>query len=80
MNLSPDQLQNLGTSAIDMAKDLSMSLDNTMDIYKIYANMNTTASEIQQTARPTAILSNLSGVDASTAADQVQGIYSSSIC
>lgn len=74
MNLSPDHLQNLGTSAIDMAKDLSMSLDNTMDIYKIYANMNTTASEIQQTARPTAILSNLSGVDASTAADQVQGI------
>lgn len=74
MNLSPDQLQNLGTSAIDMAKDLSMSLDNTMDIYKIYANMNTTASEIQQTARPTAILSNLSSVDASTAADQVQGI------
>lgn len=74
MNLSQDQLQNLGTSAIDMAKDLSMSLDNTMDIYKIYANMNTTASEIQQTAKPTAILSNLSGVDASTAADQVQGI------
>ena len=74
MNLSPDQLQNLGTSAIDMAKDLSMSLDNTMDIDKIYANMNTTASEIQQTARPTAILSNLSSVDASTAADQVQGI------
>lgn len=74
MNLSPDQLQNLGTSAIDMAKDLSMSLNNTMDIYKIYANMNTTASEIQQTAKPTAILSNLSGVDASTAADQVQGI------
>lgn len=74
MDLSQNQLQNLGTSAIDMAKDLSMSLDNTMDIYKIYANMNTTASEIQQTARPTAILSNLSGVDASTAADQVQGI------
>ena len=74
MNLSPDQLQNLGTSAIDMAKDLSMSLDNTMDIYKIYANMNTTASEIQQTAKPIAILSNLSGVDGSTAADQVQGI------
>lgn len=74
MNLSPDQLQNLGTSTIDMAKDLSMSLDNTMDIYKIYANMNTTASEIQQTAKPTAILSNLSSVDASTAADQVQGI------
>lgn len=74
MDLSKNQLQSLGSSAIDMAKDLSMSLDNTMDIYKIYANMNTTASEIQQTAKPTAILSNLSSVDASTAADQVQGI------
>lgn len=74
MDLSKNQLQSLGSSAVDMAKDLSMSLDNTMDIYKIYANMNTTASEIQETARPTAILSNLSGVDASTAADQVQGI------
>lgn len=51
-----------------------MSLDNTMDIYQIYANMNTTSKEIQETAKPTAILSNLSGVDASTAADQVQGI------
>ena len=74
MDLSKNRLQSLGSSAIDMAKDLSMSLDNTMDIYKIYANMNTTASEIQETAKPTAILSNLSGVDASTAADQVQGI------
>lgn len=74
MDLSKNQLQSLGSSAIDMAKDLSMSLDNTMDIYKIYANMNTTASEIQETAKPTAILSNLSSVDASTAADQVQGI------
>ena len=36
--------------------------------------MQTTAKEIEEVARPTAILSNLSGVDASTAADQVQGI------
>lgn len=74
MDMSQSQLQNLGSSAVDMAKDLSMSLDNTMDIYQIYANMNTTSKEIQETAKPTAILSNLSGVDASTAADQVQGI------
>lgn len=74
MDMSQSQLQNLGSSAVDMAKDLSMSLDNTMDIYQIYANMNTTSQEIQETAKPTAILSNLSSVDASTAADQVQGI------
>lgn len=74
MDMSKEQLSSLGSSAVDMAKDLSMSLGNTMDIYQIYANMNTTSKEIQETAKPTAILSNLSGVDASTAADQVQGI------
>jgi len=74
MDMSKEQLSSLGSSAVDMAKDLSMSLDSTMDIYQIYANMNTTSKEIQETAKPTAILSNLSSVDASTAADQVQGI------
>ena len=74
MDMNKQQLSDLGTSSVDMAKDLLMSLDNTMDIYQIYANMNTTSKEIQETAKPTAILSNLSGVDASTAADQVQGI------
>lgn len=74
MDMNKEQLSSLGSSAVDMAKDLSMSLDNTMDIYQIYANMNTTSKEIQETAKPTAILSNLSSVDASTAADQVQGI------
>lgn len=74
MNLTTKQLDDLGKSAINMADDLSMSLDNAMSIYQIYANMNTTAKEIAETGRATAILSNLSGADASTAADQVQGI------
>lgn len=74
MDITKEQLDSLGQSAIDMAQDLSMSLENAMDIYQIYANMNTTAEEINETAKPTAILSNLSGVDTSTAADQVQGI------
>lgn len=74
MDLTKNQLGKLGDSAVQMAKDLSMSLDNAMAIYQIYANMNTTAQEINETATPTAILSNLSGVDTSTASDQVQGI------
>lgn len=74
MNMTEQQLDKLGQSAINMAKDLSMSLDDAMSIYQIYANMNTTAQEIAATGTPTAILSNLSGVDASTAADQVQGV------
>lgn len=74
MDLSNSQLNRLGESAIQMAKDLSMSMQNTLSIYQIYANMQTSASEIAETAKPTAILSNLSGVDASTAADQIQGV------
>ena len=74
MNLSQKELQNMGQAAIDMAQDLSLSVSNAESIFQIYANMNTTAQEIQETAKPTAILSNLSGVDASTAADEVQGI------
>lgn len=74
MNMTSKELDSLGKSAIDMAKDLSMSVANAEDVYKIYANMNTSAEEIQKLAKPTVILSNLSGVDASTAADEVQGI------
>lgn len=74
MDLSQEQLRNLGLSAVEMAEDLSMSMENALKIYQIYANMQTTAKEIEEVAKPTAILSNLSGVDASTAADQVQGI------
>lgn len=74
MDLSKKELNELGQSAIKMAEDLGMSIQNAMQVYQIYANMQTTAEEIQKTAMPTAILSNLSGVDTSTAADQVQGI------
>lgn len=74
MNMAQEDLENLGQSAINMAEDLSMSIQDAASIYQIYANMNTTAAEIEKTAMPTAILSNLSGVDASTASDQVQGI------
>lgn len=74
MDLNQQGLDNLGKSAVNMAKDLSMSISDAESIYQIYANMNTSAQEIAETAKPTAILSNLSGVDASTASDQVQGI------
>ena len=74
MNLTKSELSDLGQSAVNMAKDLSMSLSNAEAVFQIYANMNTTAEEIQKTAKPTVILSNLSGVDASKAADEVQGI------
>lgn len=74
MDLSKQQFEELGQSALDMADDLSTSLSNAMDVYQIYANMQTSIEEIQATAKPTLILSNLTGIDASTASDQIQGI------
>lgn len=74
MELTEDGLNDMGNAATKMANDLDMSLENIGQIYQIYANMETTAEEITEIATPTAILSNLSGVDAATASDQVQGI------
>lgn len=74
MNISNTQLQNMGKEMVSMAKNLATSVDNISQIYQIYANLQTTQEELEKTARPTAILANLSGVDASTAADQLQGV------
>ena len=74
MNITNSQLKEMGSNIVAMAKDLKVSVDNVSQIYQIYANMQTTTEEMMKTARPTAILTNLSGVDASTAADQIQGV------
>lgn len=74
MNLTSSALQSMGESAIQMADDMSISISNAMDIYKIYANMQTTEAEISATAVPTAILANLESGTTETASDQIQGI------
>lgn len=74
MDITDNQIKQMSNNIVQMSKDLSISVDNVSKIYQIYANMNTTAEEMLQTAKPTAILTNLSGVDASTAADQIQGV------
>ena len=74
MNITNSQLENMGQQIVKMAQDLSTSVENISQIYQIYANLQTTQEELEKTAKPTAILANLSGVDASTAADQLQGV------
>lgn len=74
MDLTEKRLDAIGQSALDTAKKLSSSLTDTIDVYKIYANMKTTPEDIATTAKPTLVLSNLSGVDANTAADQIQAV------
>lgn len=74
MNVTEDQLKSMSADMISMAKNLATSVSNVEQIYQIYANLKTTQEELEKTAMPTAILSNLASVDASTAADQIQGV------
>lgn len=68
------QLQGLGHSALSVARGTGTSMENMMDVYQIYSNMQESTQSIARKAKATAILSNLSGEDAATAADQVQGV------
>ena len=74
MEVTDSQLADMSKQMVSMAKDLSSSVENISQIYQIYANLQTTQEELEKTAKPTAILANLSGVDAATAADQLQGV------
>ena len=72
MDMTKSQLNDLGKSVLDMASDMKSSIDDAMQVAQIYANMQTSAEEIQKLSEPTLILSNLSGFDASTVADDIQ--------
>lgn len=74
MDISQNQLNNLGKSARNMAEELHSSIKDATSVAQIYSNMQTSAEEIMETAKPTLVLSNLTGSDASTAADQIQGV------
>ena len=74
MDMTKSQLDNLGKSVLDMASGLDSSINNAMQVSQIYANMNTSAEEIKKLSEPTLILSNLTGFDASTVADDIQAV------
>lgn len=74
MDMTKSQLDNLGNSVLDMASNMKSSIDDAMKVAQIYANMQTSAEEIQRLSEPTLILSNLSGFDSSTIADDIQAV------
>ena len=74
MDMTKSQLDNLGNSVLDMASNMKSSIDDAMQVAQIYANMQTSAEEIQRLSEPTLILSNLSGFDSSTIADDIQAV------
>lgn len=64
-NVSTKQLEELGNSAIDMAKNLNSSAENILDAVKIYSTANATAEDILRKAQPAIMLSNISGMNGS---------------
>lgn len=74
MNLTDSQLSAMGDDILELSKNLKTSISDMSTIYQIYSNMNTSVKEMSTLAESTAVLSNLTGVDASTAADQIQGV------
>lgn len=74
MDLTKSQLDDLGSSVLDLASNMKASISDAMQVAQIYANMNTTAEEIQKLSQPTLILSNLTGFDAETVANDIQAV------
>lgn len=74
MDVSDKTLQDMGNTMQSVASDLSAPLENVEKIYTVYANMKTNPKEIKELTKYTTILSNLAGIDASAAADDVQGV------
>ena len=74
MNVSEGTLEKMGNTMQSLASDLSAPLEKVEQIYTVYANMKTDPKEIEELTKYTTVLSNLSGIDASAAADDVQGV------
>ena len=74
MDVSSSQLKEIGTSSIKMAKDLQTSTGNVLQAVTLYANAKETADSILQKTQTAVMLSNVSGISGSAAADMLQGI------
>lgn len=74
MRMTEQEFDALGQRTLDMAEKFNISVKDAMAISQIYANMQTTSEEILELGEPTAILANLSGVNASTAANYIQSV------
>ena len=69
-----EQISAMGKSYVQLAKDMSTSVEDSMKVASIYANLQTSSEEVMQSVKPTLLLANATGVDASSASDQIQGI------
>ena len=73
-NMTDASLNSLKQQSLSMAKELSTYTKTVTDAITIYANENESATSMLTKAQPTVLLSAVSGMKASAAADAIQGI------
>ena len=73
MDVTKSQLTDIGNSSIQMAKDLKTSTSDVLSAVKTYANATETADSILNKAKPTIMMSNVSGMDTEQTVDILQG-------
>ena len=73
MDVSNKQLEKIGNSSLEMAKNLHTSASNVLDAVKTYANANETAESILNKAQATIMMSNVSGMGTQQTVDIIQG-------
>lgn len=71
-NVSKAQLEKLGKSSVQMAKDLSASATNVLEAVKIYSTAKATADDILRKSKPAIMLSNVSGMSGADASKTIQ--------
>ena len=71
-NVSKAQLEGLGNSSVQMAKDLSASATNVLEAVKIYSTAKATADDILRKSKPAIILSNVSGMSGAESSKTIQ--------
>lgn len=74
MNLTKQNLDDIGKSAMDYSINLKTSLNNTLEAIQIFSNLNTTLEEVYKKMSPSIMLSNLTGNNVSQSADALQGM------
>ena len=73
MDVSNKQLEKIGNSSLEMAKNLHTSASNVLDAVKTYANANETAESILNKAQATIMMSNVTGMGTEQTVDIIQG-------
>ncbi len=74
MDVSGRELEEIGRSSLQMAKDLNTSASNILSAVKLYANAKESADSILQKSRPAIMLSNVTGMTGEKSAKMLQSI------